>query len=298
MKSLLVRTIVTASVIGAAGTAQSENIVKNEIYAMVSGSALLMDVHQPETESRNRAVLFVPGSGWYANRDYQQYGLKDMNSGWVPGDELAQAMVRELVETGFTVFVANHRAAPGFAYPAAQEDIAQAVAYIRSNAERYQIDADSIGGAGTSSGGTLVSMMGVNDNLPDASRLQAVAVQGAPMDFPSLYHSSVGAAGTLTTYIGHSINFLPESHPEYQVYVEASPYSHISSGDAPHLVIHGDQDELVPVTQAERAVEALGKNSVPYALRIISAGMHSEKLLEPDNQWLDEISTWFIEHLE
>jgi len=106
----------------------------NVVYGMVSGTALLLDVHRPPPEhARGLGILFVPGSGWQAAGEYAAAGLKDMNSDWEPGNEVARAMVAALVRAGYTVFVANHRGAPGYRYPAAQLDIAQAARFLRSN---------------------------------------------------------------------------------------------------------------------------------------------------------------------
>ncbi|HEY7776436.1 MAG TPA: alpha/beta hydrolase [Kineobactrum sp.] len=270
----------------------------NIVYGMVSGTALLLDVYSPPEElTRGLGVLFVPGSGWHAAGDYEVAGLKDMNSDWAPGNELARAMVSVLVQAGYTVFVANHRGAPVYRYPAAADDIARAVRFIRANAGRFGIDASRLGGAGTSSGGALVSLLGVDDSLPAESRLQVIVTQGAPMDLVSFYTSSAGAAGTLAAYMGFGINYLPTTHPQYQAYVQASSTGHIGAGDAPHLLVHGDADELVPLQQARQAATAFMRAGVPMQLLVIPGAMHSEKLLGAADGWLDTMTGWFDRHL-
>jgi len=277
-----------------------DKIDRNEIYAMVSGTALLMDVYYPK-KSNGKGVLLIPGSGWYARDIYEANGLKEMDSGWQPGDELTRAMLKALTNGRYTVFVANHRAAPIYRYPDAVNDIAQAVRFIRQNAARYKIDSDHIGGVGHSSGGTLVSLMGVMDASPDGnsgnSKLQAIVTLGSPMDMVTAYHASPGLAGALTSYLGRAINFMPPEHPDVLLYKRASPTSHIDHGDAPHLLMHGSIDELVPVEQSHTAAELFNDAGVPVKEVIIEGGKHSEQLLDEHTEWLGSMTQWLDQYL-
>ena len=38
---------------------------------------------------------------------------------------------------------------------------------------------------------------------------------------------------------------------------EYSPVTHVTAGDPPTILIHGDQDEAVPVQQSRRLIERL-----------------------------------------
>ncbi len=273
--------------------ANAQSIERNIVYGMASGSALLLDVHYPKQHNNALGVVFIPGSGWFADEHYGASALKDMNSGWQPGDELAMGMVTQLIDTGFTVFVVNHRAAPVFRFPVPVNDAARAVAFIRKNAQKFGIKPEKIGGAGTSSGGNLVSMLGSNNGINSNARLQSIVTLGSPMNLPMQYRSSAGSAGMLSAYIGHAINFLPQEHPHYQRYLDASPQHHFSVGDAPHFFIHGAVDELVPLEQSQLAYQHLETKGVMSKLFIVPGGMHSEHLLKPHDTWLDAMSSWF-----
>ena len=186
MRSLLITASLLLSTFSSAS--EPDGVQRNVVYGMVSGAALLMDVYPPTGESRHRGVLFFPGSGWFADESYDAPALKDMASGWGPGDELARAIVDALRAGGYSVFVASHRAAPRFRYPAALDDAARAAAFIRANAERFDIDPKALGGAGTSSGGSLVSLLGSRQDLDPDSRLQAVMTLGSPMDLVGMFN--------------------------------------------------------------------------------------------------------------
>ncbi len=115
---------VTLTVMLAANDARSQPPVqKNVVYGMYSGLALLMDVHRPEKQN-GYGVIFVPGSGWHASLAYDAVPVKETQiTTWGP-----------LVRAGYTVLAINHRASPGFHYPAAVEDVQRAVRFVRHHA--------------------------------------------------------------------------------------------------------------------------------------------------------------------
>ena len=163
----------------AARAAVDENVV----YAMRGGLAMLMDVHYPE-RSNGFGIVFISGSGWHAPLTYDASPLK--------ASGFARLYVPPLNSAGYTVFVVNHRAAPRYGYPMPLEDGQRAVRFVRRHADRYGIDRDRIGGVGGSSGGHLISMLGVLDGKGDSSdpdpveresaKLQAVVARAAPTD--------------------------------------------------------------------------------------------------------------------
>ena len=100
-----------------------------------------------------------------------------------------------LLAGGYTLFVINHRASPGFHYPAPVEDVQRAVRFVRHHAARYAIDPKRIGAIGNSSGAQFVSLLGVMDGHgnPDdprainreRSKFQAEIAASAPTHFLS-----------------------------------------------------------------------------------------------------------------
>jgi len=81
--------------------AAAPSVERNVIYGMVSGAALLLDVHRP-ARPNGRGVIFISGSGWQASTDYGATPLKEQQIGlWGP----------PLLAAGYTVFALNHRAA-------------------------------------------------------------------------------------------------------------------------------------------------------------------------------------------
>jgi acetyl esterase/lipase len=174
--AIAVALVITATVGVGDVFAQAPRIDRNVIYGMYSGLALLLDVYYPD-KPNGRAIVLVPGSGWTASLGYDATPLKQTSTAATGGPA-------RLAEAGYHVFVVNHRATPRFQYPAPLEDVQRAVRFVRSNAATYRIDPDRIGAFGSSSGGHLVSLLGVLDGKgnptdPDpinriSSKVQAV----------------------------------------------------------------------------------------------------------------------------
>jgi dipeptidyl aminopeptidase/acylaminoacyl peptidase len=59
-----------------------------------------------------------------------------------------------------------------------------------------------------------------------------------------------------------------------------SPITHVSADDPPFLIIHGQQDEFVPVQQSEELAATLRKAGCRVELRIIPGAGHGDVLKE------------------
>jgi dipeptidyl aminopeptidase/acylaminoacyl peptidase len=50
--------------------------------------------------------------------------------------------------------------------------------------------------------------------------------------------------------------------------------THVSAGDPPFLILHGDQDKVVPLADSRRLFEALRKAGVDAELKVIEGADH------------------------
>ena len=272
-------------------------VESNVVYGMYSGLALLMDIHYPE-ESNGYGIIHVSGSGWSAPISLDAKPLKESSHVEIEG--------KPLVDAGYTLFTVNHRATPRFQYPAAVDDVQRAVRFVRHHAKDYGIDPYRLGAMGGSSGGHLVSMLGVLDGKGDpddeslinreSAKVQCVAARAAPSDFLHTY-----GQGASSWFLGVEIreDTEPES-VEYKIAVEASPISHVSPDDPPFLLLHGDADTSVPISNTETFSEALRAAGVEVkVLRIPGAG-HGPgvfRIKEHGVDYVAEIVEWFDRHL-
>ena len=246
-------------------TSAEIRVERNIVFGMYSGLALLLDIYHPD-DPNGYGIVFISGSGWTRELDYDATPLKES------GQEALYAV--PLTEAGYTVFGLNHRASPRFRHPAHLQDAQRAVRFVRHNADEYQIDPDRLGAMGGSSGGHLVSLLGVLDsdaNPADPSalnrtsaRVQVVVARAAPTD--------LSLASGISPLLGFRLPARKGSE-EYRRMVEASPITYVSPDDAPFLLIHGDADETVRYRNAEVMHSALLDAGVPTdLLRIPGAG--------------------------
>jgi acetyl esterase/lipase len=286
-----------------APTSAQARFEKNVIVGMYSGLALVMDVHYPE-DPNGYGIVHVAGSGWARPLGYDAQPISERH---------VDIWGQPLVEQGYTVFSLNHRAIPRFQYPGPVDDVQRAVRFIRFHAEDYGIDPERVGAVGGSSGGYMVSMLGMLDgegNPEDAdpvnrvsAKVQAVVGRAVPSD---LSRSTGGAVATL---LGSDLgrDFDPDADQmdeglaeELRKHVEASPITYVSSDDPPTLLIHGDADGTVPFDQSQRFLEALRVAGVTSRLLPIPGGGHGPTFRGSENppDYIGAMIDWFDTHLK
>jgi acetyl esterase/lipase len=269
---------------------------------MRSGLALLMDVHYPDN-ANGYGIVLVPGSGWTAPMSPDADPLKSgMNRTYLGG----QAML----EAGYTVFSINHRAAPDHFYPAPVEDAQRAVRFVRYNAVRFGIDPDRIGALGGSSGGHLALMLAVMDNegqLDDSSeinrvsaKVQTVAAVFPPTDFVKLARGGRSYVPLFQHRLtSRRLERNPDSEEE-RIYRAASPITYVTDDDPPVMLIHGDQDTVVPFSQSEVFKAALEQENVDVELIRMPGGGHGPSIISrPDSpDYFGPLVDWFDRYLK
>jgi len=225
---------------------------RNLAYCGGGEGRLLMDVYYPRSADRRwPALVFVHGGGWTGGDKF-------------PGGPEIPA----LRDAGFLVASVNYRLAPQFPFPAMIEDVKCAVRFLRANAAGFNLDPDRIGAWGSSAGGHLASLLGTADaaagfdvgpHLEYSSRVQAVVSLFGPADL------TVPFAGG---YEGRSHIF-----GSFDAAL-ASPVTYVSPDDPPFLLVHGDSDPLVPLSQSEIFLERLTNAGVPAELIVVRNAGH------------------------
>jgi acetyl esterase/lipase len=230
----------------------------NVVYGSVNGTELHLDVYEPPDRENDRgndrgnqlrpAVLLVHGGGWMA------FDKSTMHS-----------MGEFLSRSGFVAFAVDYRLFNGKQnlWPAQLDDVQRAVRWVRANASQYGVDPDRIGAFGHSAGAQLAALLGMEDTRGNSdpalakysSKVQAVVEVSGPTDFTT-NHDPDGDA-FLTAFLGGDYT----KHPE--LWREASPVFHVAKNNAPFLIMHGTQDEDVPIAQAQELYDKLKEAKVP-----------------------------------
>lgn len=211
--------------------------------------ALYADVHlhpPGERTGARPAALVVHGGGW------QRRDRSDM-----------EATARQLAAAGLVAINIDYRFAPEHPFPAQLHDLQQAMAWIHRHAASWRIDTRRIIGVGYSSGGHLVSLLGViGEGHPldrpfggEHARLAGVLAGGTPTDLFKF------ADGRLV------VEFLGGTRAEVpQRYRLASPYHQLGDSAPPFFLFHGSLDTLVPRDHAADFHAALRARGIPSRL--------------------------------
>ncbi len=226
----------------------------------------ILDFYYPTAESLDSTdpfpvVLYVHGGGWSK------------------GDKTDLATYREaLNEKGIAVAAVNYSLAPASVFPTNIEDIKCAVRYLRANASSYNIDPDHIGAYGGSAGGHLVSLLGTSaemsawdtgDYLEFSSEVEAVVDMYGPADLTIQFEGN--PPELLKSAFGDS---------SYKDGADQSPITYVSSDDPPFLIIHGEEDDLVPFEQSQMFYDALVAAGVEATLIPVENAGHSFRAVE------------------
>jgi acetyl esterase/lipase len=284
-----------------AGDDASYSRKEDVIYGRKYGTALTMDVFTPKENANRAAVIVCVSGGWFSSHD-------NINVG----------MAKEFLKRGYTVFAVVHGSQPKFNIEEILQDMHRAVRYIRHHSKDFNIDPNRIGITGGSAGGHLSLMQGVagTDGDPKAkdpvdresSRVQAVACVFPPTDFLNWgekgklmlgTHPVVPVGGAFAFYEQDkkSLMLEPITDPEKRKEIgkKISPIYHVSSSNPPILIVHGDEDKLVPLEQAERFIDKMKEAGVPAELAVKMGGGHDGSTAQFA---LPKIADWFDKYLK
>jgi len=280
----------------------SFNRKEDVIYGRKFGTALTMDIFTPRKDIKGIGVIIAVSGGFFSSHE-----------------AILPAFVQPLTDRGYTVFAVVHGSQPRYTVPEIVQDMNRAVRFIRYHAKDYGIDADRIGVTGASAGGYLSLMLGTAGDQGDpnakdpvdrvSSRVQAVACFFPPTDFlnygkigdekirPTDHAPPFRAAFDYRELDKETRLWVPITNPKrlQEIARRISPISHVTSDDPPTLIIHGDQDQLVPLQQSQRIVEEFKKARVKTNLIVKKGARHGWLGLDKDESQLID---WFDKYLK
>ena len=269
---------------GAAGCQRTEDVV----YGHKDGMALTMDVLKP-THPNGYGVIFLASGGWFSSRDLINLGF-----------------CGPFLDQGYTVFAVVHGSQPRFFITEILGDVHRAVRFIRHNAAGFGVRPDRLGLFGTSAGGHLSLMIatqggpgGADAKDPvdrETSAVAAVACIAAPTDFlnfggPGLDGVGVGLLKDLKPAFGPRAD---TAEGRQLLGRELSPVYAVTDRMPPCLLIHGEEDPLVPVQQARSFVARAQEVGAPARLIVKPGAKHGWPDMNPE---MKIMAGWFDTHL-
>jgi acetyl esterase/lipase len=231
-------------------------------YANPDGEHLKLDLARPKTgDGPFPAVVLIHGGGFRAGSRKGHDGL-----------------CLRLAGLGYVAVTVDYRLAPKYQFPAAVNDVKEAVRWLRGNASKYHVNPDRIAAVGDSAGGHLALFLGVSGNLKQfegqgahldqPSRVTCVVSLYGPSDLTRSYGRSVDAAAVLPLFLGGDLARARRRH------ILASPLYWVTPDAAPTLCIQGTKDRYVAYEQSVWMVDRLLAAGVPAQLLTIPGADH------------------------
>lgn len=232
-------------------TYPTENVIRDIEYARPDGEPVCLDIYPAADQSQPAPVIVLLHGGGWAEGD---------KSAW--GDD-----VLWLTEHGFTLIAVQYRLSGRSPWPGHIHDCKAAVRFIRANADKYKINPDRIAAMGASAGGHLAAMMvvsgGVEElegayigNAGQSSSVCAALNLCGPSDMLAWHETGAEiAVNTAESYLGRFMGGPVLENKD--IAVSASTTTYVNPGNSPLMILHGEIDDVVPVSQSDLLVEKL-----------------------------------------
>ena len=253
-------------------------IERDLAFASFGEKSLKLDLYRPANSSGNvPVVVLIYGGAWM------------MRNQWM---ETPKAVW--LATHGYAAAVIDYRLSSEALFPAQIYDCKAAVRWLRANAAKYGLDAAHIGAWGESSGGHLASLLGVASrvaslegdagNTNQSSQVQAVVDFFGPTDLLEM-----GAHALPGSPIDHNSPTAPEAlliggpvQENRDKAEQANPIKYVTHDAPPFLIVHGEQDPLVPCNQSELLFDALKKARANVTFYKIAGAGHGGPAFDSD----------------
>lgn len=231
-------------------------IEEDVVFGTGGGRDLKCDVfHPPDDRTGRASVLILYGGGW-RNGDRRQlrgYGI-------------------QLARFGYLCVCSEYRLSGESLWPAQIHDVKSAARWMRANHESLGIDPEKIAVTGNSAGAHLALMLGATPHVKE--------FEGDGGNPGIVSH----CAGVIALYaptqlrvgdIGGAVNGLLGDNASRATEDGASPISYAREDFPPTMLIHGNNDTVVPVQASLRMYRALSDAGARTEMHIYEGAPHS-----------------------
>ena len=209
----------------------------------------VLDIYQTAAEKPTPLIVYIHGGGF------------------VGGDKtsISPAMVRAAMESGISLAALNYRFVNGtdVIFPQPQLDCARALQFLRSQAEKWNIDPRRIACYGGSAGAGISMWLGFHDDLAQpnngdplarqSTRIVAIGTMGGqgtydPIKIKALVGGRAWEHPSIFKVYGVKTaeEALHPSAEKQQLYDESSAITHLTADDPPLYMIYSEPDIAPP----------------------------------------------------
>jgi acetyl esterase/lipase len=236
---------------------------------------LTLDLYlPPEGGPPKPVVVFIHGGAWRSRTARDGGVFRDF-----------PAVLASVAARNYVVASVNYRFSGEARFPAAVQDVALAIRWLRTHSARYGIDTNKFVVWGSSAGGQIAALLGTACAVPalepavpkgPQGPLPSTCVQGVIDWYGLIDLESVGkelgksvVPEYVNTYLGCELAQCPAGLAR-----SASPFPYIDAKDPPFLIQHGAADTTVSPIQSKRLYEALHAAGVPAEIVIYPGVAH------------------------
>ncbi|WP_428950644.1 alpha/beta hydrolase fold domain-containing protein [Streptomyces sp. cg35] len=264
----------------AAGRAGGIRVLRGVPYGLVDGGRPLeldLWLPGPEAASPVPVVLFAHGGAWRRGR---RDDMGARTRPWEPGP------FERIAAAGLAVACVDYRLSGEANFPAPLEDLRTALRWLGIRADELGVDPRRTVVWGESAGGHLASLLALTHTDPP---LAGAVVWYGPADLTTARPPFDPAApDTMEALL---LGAAPAAVPELAV--AASPVRQAHADAPPFLVLHGEDDVMVPVSHGQDLAAALRAAGAPVELRTVPGANHGWTGLDEDG--VEQIFTTSLE---
>lgn len=188
-------------------------IVEKDVeYANVNGLSLKADIYYPKDQTKKYpGIALVHGGGWISgNKENEKY------------------MAQELASKGYVAIAVGYRLSEVAKYPAAIDDVNNAIEFLKKNRKKYAVDTKKIGTLGESAGAQIATLVGVKSK----GKIKAIVnVDG----IVSFIHPEAEESTYASFWLGGDRNV------NLKNWNDASPLEFVDKNTPPTLFINSSQ---------------------------------------------------------
>ncbi|ATC65409.1 esterase [Nibricoccus aquaticus] len=285
----------------AASDAPSVRQIRDLVYQPASDGDMKLDLYLPAGDTKGPVplVIWLHGGGW-----------REGGRGFCP--------ISPFAREGYAVASVSYRFTNRATFPAQIEDCKAAVRWLRAHANEYGYDPQRIGVCGESAGATLAALLGTAPVIAEwgdgegatSSAVRAVVALCPPTDFTLDDPEQDDVPGLLKSADPKQVAFGKMIRSRRTVLEAAlggplaerrelarimSPRAHVTSDDPSFLLVHGDNDRLVPLSQSVLLMESLQRANVGVELVVVAGAGHG--FGRPKPELMARIKKFFDERL-
>jgi acetyl esterase/lipase len=239
-----------------------------------------LTVFLPEkSDSPTPAILICPGGG-YGGLAFDPEGTHEAR--WFQSRGVAGLVLKYRLPSD------------GYRHPVPLLDAQRAMRLIRSHAADWKIDPAKVGVMGFSAGGHLASTLETHFDAGNSQASDPVDALSCRPDFAVLVYPVISMKEGIT-HQGSKDNLLGPN-PDPALVENLSNETQVTAKTPPTLLVHAQDDGVVPIQNSRLMYAALQKAGVPSAFQEYPRGGHGFGFgRNPDPSpagWLDKVGGW------